>query len=647
MPKSNRWILAVGLLVLAGVIGACQPAAEPETIVQTVVVGGETIVVTATPEPVAEEEKIMVVCQGQEPDNLYVYFTDMLASGNIFEAIYDGGSASGSEGGIDGNTYGYQATFLEKLPSLADGDAVINAVTASEGDTVADHEGEPVTLEAGIRIRPAGCNGDDCEIDYEGGEVQMDQMIVQHTMKPGLTWEDGTPVTSADSVYAYDLLADPDTPETKFGVLRTTAYEAIGDLTTQWTGIPGWLDSTYFLNFTGPLPEHEWGDMSAVELTEAEESTRTPLSMGPFKIDEWVAGSHLTLLKNPHYYLASEGLPKLDKIVFRFDIGEHPNTAIAALAAGECDIVDQTTHAEDQSELLIEMETAGVLRPYFVTGTIWEHVDFGINSVDTYVRPDFFEDLRVRQAIAMCLDRQAMVDAVFFGKSSVLHNYIPEAHPFYNPDVVQYPYDVDAANALLEEVGWVDSDGDGVREATGGIPGVPNGTLMSFKWQSTTADLRVTYMQIAKEQLSDCGIDVITEHLPAGEYFADGPDGPLFGRHFDLGSFAWLTGVEPPCQLYLSSEIPAPENAFGGQNLPGFINAEYDVACLAALSSLPGTPEYDQFHKQAQLIFSQNLPVVPLFPRLKLAVAANNVVGFLVDATNNSEFFNIENFDLE
>ncbi len=647
MHRSNQRMLTLGLLVLGGILVACQPAAEPETIVQTVEVAGETIVVTATPEPVAEEEKTMVVCQGQEPDNLYVYFTDMLASGNIFEAIYDGGSAEGSGGGIDGNTYDYQPTFLEKLPSLADGDAVINAVTVSAGDTIADHEGEPVTLEEGVRIRPAGCNGDDCEIDYEGGDVEMDQMVVQHTMKPGLTWEDGTPVTSADSVYAYDLLADPDTPETKFGVLRTTTYEAIGDLTTQWTGIPGWLDSTYFLNFTGPLPEHEWGDLSAVELTEAEESTRTPLSMGPFKIDEWVAGSHITLLKNPHYYLASEGLPKLDKIIFRFDIGEHPNTAIAAMAAGECDIIDQTSHAEDQSELLIEMETQGVLRPYFVTGTVWEHVDFGINSVDTYVRPDFFEDLRVRKAIAMCLDRQGMVDAVFFGKSKVLHNFIPEEHPVYNPDVVQYPYDVDAANALLEEVGWVDSDGDGVREATGGIPGVPNGTLLSFKWQSTTADLRVTYMQIAKENLSDCGIDLIIEHLPAGEYFADGPDGPLFGRHFDLGSFAWLTGVEPPCDLYLSSEIPTPENAFGGQNDPGFINEEYDVACLAALSSLPGTPEYDQFHKEAQLIFSENLPVVPLFPRLKLAVSVPGVLGFIVDPTNNSEFFNIENFDLE
>ena len=646
MPKSKLWLFGLTLLAFGLVLGACATP-EAETIVQTVEVAGETMVVTATPAPAVEEEKTMVVCQGQEPDTLYVYGGDMLAAANIQEAIYDGtGTNFGSEGGIDTNTFGYDATFLTKVASLADGDAVINSVTASEGDAVADHEGNPVTLEAGVRIRPAGCNTDDCEVDYEGGDVDMDQMVVEFEMKPGLTWEDGVPVTSSDSVYAYNLKADPDTPDTKFGTDRTFSYVANGDLGTTWTGIPGWIDSTYFLNFAGPMPEHEWGGFSALELIEAEESTRSPLSYGPFKIDEWVAGSHLTMSKNENYYLASEGLPKLDKVIFRFDIGEHPNTAIAALAAGECDIVDQTSHPEDQLELLAEMETAGALQPVFVEGTVWEHVDFGIDPIETYDRPDFFEDLRTRQAIAMCLDRQAMADAIFFGKAGVLHSYIPEVHPFYAEDVVQYPFDVDAGIALLEEVGWADSDGDGVREATG-VEGVPDGTLLSFKWQSTTADLRVTYMQIAKELLSACGIDLITEHLPAGEYFADGPDGPLFGRHFDLGSFAWLTGTEPPCDLYLTSEIPSPDTAWGGQNDPGFSNAEYDVACLGALSSLPGTPEYETFHKQAQVLFSENLPVVPLFPRLKIAVAANNVTGFVMDPTNNSEFFNIENFDLE
>ena len=88
--------------------------------------------------------------------------------------------------------------------------------------------------------------------------------------------------------------------------------------------------------------------------------------------------------------------------------------------------------------------------------------------------------------------------------------------------------------ALLEEVGWVDADGDGVREAAG-VEGIADGTLLEFKWQSTTATMRIQYMQIFQQNLADCGIKVNLENMAAGEYFADGPDGPVFGRQLRPG----------------------------------------------------------------------------------------------------------------
>ena len=644
MLKSNRWMLAVGLLVVAGVIGACQPAAEPETIVQTVIVEGETIVVTVTPEPAVEEEKVLVVCQGQEPDTLNIHGGSMLAAAHIWQAIY-GHSAWG---GGDQRSYAYQPIILEKLPSLADGDAILQAATASEGDTVINNDGDPVELAVGETIRPAGCKSGDCAIEYTGGDVEMDQMAVTYQILPGILWSDGEPMTAFDSVYAWGVHEDPDTPATKFLHDRTISYEALDDLTNVWTGIPGYLDSTYFLNFHGPLPEHVYSQYTAAEQLEAEETSRTPMGIGPFIITEWVAGSHITTVKNPNYFRADEGLPKVDKVIFRF-VGEEPNPVIAATVAGECDIMTQDTHADDQTDLIVQLEIEGEVTGHFVTGTVWEHVDFGIFPVESYVRPDFFSDVRFRQAFAQCLDRQSVIDAVLFGKSVILNSYIPEQHPLYNPDVKVWPYDVDAATALLEEVGWVDADGDGFREAAG-VAGVPDGTALAFKWQSTTAELRVNYMQIFKEQVALCGIDLTIENLPAGEYFADGPEGPLFGRHFDVGSFAWLTGVEPPCDLYITSETPGPvEEGFSGWgalNDTGFSDAEYDIACLAAIQSLPGTPEYFENHLKAQLIWAEKLPVVPLFPRIKLAVTRPEVVGFIMDPTENSEMWNIEEFDL-
>jgi peptide/nickel transport system substrate-binding protein len=369
-----------------------------------------------------------------------------------------------------------------------------------------------------------------------------------------------------------------------------------------------------------------------------------PMGWGAFVIKEWVPGDHITVEKNPNYFRASEGLPYVDTVIYRFVADS--NAAVAQMISGECDIVTQDASLEDQTELLLKLEEEGVIEPIFVTGTVWEHVDFGINPVPEYDRPDFFEDVRMRQAIVYCLDRQAVVDTVLYGRSIVISTYIPPEHPLYAEGLTEYPYDPEKGKALLEEMGWMDSDGDGVREAKG-VEGIADGTLLEFKWGSTTAAMRVQYMQIFQQHLADCGIKVNLENLASGEWFADGPEGPLFGRRFDMGSFAWLTGVEPSCNLYLGSETPSEENGWAGQNNPGLMNDAFDAACKRALGALPGTTDYIEGHKDAQRIFSEQLPVVPLFLRLKLAATRPEVKGFIMDPTHNSEMWNVEAFDLE
>jgi peptide/nickel transport system substrate-binding protein len=660
-------ILVVLVMIAPIILAACGPTPAPETIVNTVV---ETVevertvivegtpqtvtevqtvevekVVTPTPEPAPPEgPKTLVVCEGQEPDTMYVWGGSMLAASQIQEAIYDGP--------YDNNTFAYQPVIYDPLPTIDGGGAVINTVTVGEGDVVVNSVGDPVELTAEFTgtVRPAGCYTDECAVAYEGGELEMEQMVVTFNLVDGLAWADGEPVKASDSVYSFNLAKDPDTPTpSRYTIDRTASYEAVDDQTLVWSGLPGYRDSVYFTNIWVPLPEHLWGSMSAADIVAAEETSRTPMGYGAFTSQEWVAGDHFTVVKNPNYFRADEGLPYVDEIVYRF-MSEDPNACIAALLAGECDIIDQTCHMDDQSELLIELEGAGQLVPTFVTGTVWEHVDFGINPVDEYAatRPDFFEDVRMRQAIAMCMDRQSIVDELLYGRSVVINSYIPEKHPLYNPDVKVWPYDPEAAKALMEEMGWVDTDGDGIRECSGcDVEGATDGTKLAFKWGSTNADLRVNYMQIMQVNLLDCGIDLTLENITSGEWFADGPEGPLFGRHFDLGSFAWLTGVEPPCDLYLCTQWPSEESGWAGQNDPGYCNPEYDKICNAALQALPGTAEYEQNHKDVQLIFGEDLPVVPMFLRLKLAAYAPGVKNFIMDETNNSEFWNVEMFDIE
>ena len=196
---SRKSILLALIVVLAALaMAAC---GEAETIIETVVVTeeviveGETViqevVVTATPVPEVVEPRTLVICLGQEPDKLYPYGTDMLAASQIQEAIWDGP--------IDTRTYAYQPILFEKLPSLADGDAVIQAVDVVAGDLIVDDDGNPGALAADMVVRPAGCRSSDCAITYDGTTaLQMDQMVVTFTLLPGLVYSDGTPITSAD-----------------------------------------------------------------------------------------------------------------------------------------------------------------------------------------------------------------------------------------------------------------------------------------------------------------------------------------------------------------------------------------------------------------------------------------------------------------
>jgi peptide/nickel transport system substrate-binding protein len=279
-----------------------------------------------------------------------------------------------------------------------------------------------------------------------------------------------------------------------------------------------------------------------------------------------------------------------------------------------------------------------------------QHISYddGYQSGD---RPDFFSDVRTRRAVVMCMDRQAVVDTVMFGQSLVLDTYLPPQHPLFNANVTHYDFDVAAGSALLEEAGWLDEDGDPVTPRTyaGDNPNIPAGTPLSVNFWTTNATQRQQATQLMAQTMTECGIEGKLEYWAAGEYFADGPDGPVFGRRFDIAQFAWLTGVAPPCDLYITDQIPGePEQGYagwGGQNDSGFSNPDYDAACKAALASLPGQPSYDENHLLAQEIFAEQLPVAPLYLRLKLAATRVDMCNFIMDPTNNSEMWNIEAFD--
>ena len=578
---------------------------------------------------IVHERDHLVVSLPYEPASLYLYDGDGLESDHVLAALYDGPFGTRS--------YGYQPVILNKLPSVEDGDALINRVTVEAGDPVVNADYKVVTLTVGTVVRPAGCRSSDCAVVFDGAPLQMDQLVVTFELLPDIMWSDGITLTADDSLYSYEIhqaepwLSTPRLPPTSYHLAHTASYEALDSLRTRWTGLPGFIDSRYNLIFWHPLPRHAWGHLTPEQLHTAPESTRTPLSWGPYAVSNWEPGVAITLTTNPYYYRAAEGLPTIDTLVFHFTDND-PNLALAQVLAGEADAT--TTGYAGLPDTLLNFASYGVVNAHVRPGIVWEHADFGVDVVDSYVRPDFFEDREMRQAIAYCLDRDAIANAATAGYVSKLNTYISPEHPLYPGDenLTIYPHNVASGTLLLESLGWTDTNSDGIRECNGcTTPGAVEDDLLSFKWQSTTADMRIQYMQTARENLAECGIDLTLQNILFTEYFANGPDGPLFGRHYDIGSFAWLTGVEPPCSLYLSDQIPSEDNNWSGQNNTGWSNVAFDAACTTAQQSLPGSAAYVDNHYEAMRILSEEVPMIPLFSRLTVAAAHPRLIGLRLD----------------
>jgi len=634
-------IVLFAVAALAGCAREREPAEAPPPVEVTRVV--TTVVEVTAPPPAAApaRPKELVICMAQEPASIYIYGEAMLTARAIRHALYTNY--------ITNLAYDYQADGLARIPSLDGDDAVIETVQVSAGDIVrrADDTVGPLAV-GDVVVDASGA-----PVTFAGAPISVGQMVVDFTMKPTI-WSDGTPVSAADSVYSFNVASQPETTAPKYTIERTAVYEATGDLSVRWTGLPGFTDSTYFLNFWQPLPEHLWGQFSAAELMQADESNRLPVGDGPFRILQWTPGESIRLTRNEHYYRADEGLPYLDRVTIRFI--PDTNQLLAQLLNGQCDIGTQDGLSADAVPLLLEAEASGLLIPYFQTGTTYQQIAFNVNPYGdaAETRYDWFEDARVRQAMMLCTDRQRMIDDILYGRSEVIHTYVPAVHPLYpGEDITQWAYDPAAGNALLDEAGYSQRGADGIRLD-------PDGARFAPALGTTAGNaLRLQVSQIFRENMAACGIDVQLTYLPPSVFFAAGPEGALFGRRTDLGLFAWLTGLRPPCDLYMGSRVPgpvgevfaatgAPYTGWGGDNLnqTGWANAAYDAACQTALGTLPGTPEYAAAHMDAQRLFAQELPVLPLFLGLKVSATQPDVLNFSLDPTQNSELYNLYEIDL-
>ena len=646
MKKTLRLLLLCGSLLI--LLVSCNPSSdevasqEEETPTVEAAETEPTAAPTATVTPVPE--RVLVTCLGYEPETLFLYGGASSAMWTVLEAIYDGP--------FDHMESQLHSVILEEVPSVENGAITFAPVDVAQGQLIVDAEGELKALTPGTVIFPAGCTNAGCAVEWQpDAGLQMDKMSVAYELLAGLTWSDGEPLTAADSVFSFEMGQMEGMLVSSLVYDRTDEYTAVSETGISWTGIPGYFPRDVSTLFAIPQPAHILAGLDAPQLLSAE----LPLGWGPYVLEEWVHGDHITLVKNDNYFRAAEGLPAFDRLVFRFP-GENPADFLQAVLIGECDVVDRTANLSEIVQSVRIAEIDGQVNLHLDQGPDWTQLVFGINPAsydDGYnfyqdERVNYFSDARVRKAISACLNREEIVSRFYYDMVTIPESYLLPEHPLFLAGQEAIQYDPEQAKQWLTEAGWVDFGGE--TRVSSGVSGVSDNTPLQINLSMALLSDRERSEEIIgafTENLRECGIGVTPILEDPIDLYAPGPDGRVFGRNFDIAQITWVAGTEPPCSIYLSDQIPSADNYWIGANVGGYNNEAFDAACQLARSARPDALDiYEAGHLEAQQIFLEDMPAIPLFFNLHAGATRVDFCNFSVDRTARSDAWNIELWDI-
>ncbi|GAB4435265.1 MAG: peptide ABC transporter substrate-binding protein [Chloroflexi bacterium OHK40] len=486
--------------------------------------------------------------------------------------------------------YTYTATgVLERVPTVENGDVVISTV-----EVFLDAAGAITTTTTSVI-------------------TQVQQISVTYRWNPELVWSDGTPVTASDSLFAFELARRTNLgQEAAARLALLQSYERLDDHTTRAVLKPDYTDPAYLTMYWTPLPRHLLEARDPAELRTGDYAL-LPVGYGPYMVAQRDQGS-LRLQRNPHYRGAAANFEHVS-FIFRDSV----DLLRSSVAGGSLDVAVLDQPSPEALAAIRADSDAGAMQVSAVASPIWEHLDFNLDV-------QALQDIRVRRAIAHAIDREAMVRELLGGYGRVLDSWIvPEQWAAAPQDqLTRYPYNPDEARRLLDEAGVLDSDGDGLREF-GGQPFA----LSLVTTQSSP--LRLAAAQRIAADLQAVGIGLSVQEVPTAALYS--PEGPLFRRSFQLALFAWIAGPDPRgWERWSCAGVPSEQNGWTGNNFPGWCFFEADRAIRLATTALNQEERVSSYLRQQQL-FTQELPVLPLFQRIDVTVANPALSGVRADPT--------------
>jgi peptide/nickel transport system substrate-binding protein len=421
------------------------------------------------------------------------------------------------------------------------------------------------------------------------------------TIQPGATWGDGTPITTRDVLFTWEVGKHPQSGITNSQMFAKdiAGITAVDDktFTIHWDKFRCSYDS---INDFLLLPEHLErpvfdADPSQYRTRTLYDTDRTNpgLYFGPYRITRVESGAYVVLEQNPTWWGEK---PNFKRIVVRTI--ENTSAMEANLLSGEVDFVAGEVGLSIEQALAFEKRNGKRFNVVYKPGLFFEHIDLKLDN-------PILADVRVRRALLMAIDRDAISRQLFEGKQPVAHGQVNPLDRYYSDDFPKYPFYPAAAVKLLEEAGWT--------ELRGGIRHDASGRRLSLEFQSTAGNrTRELVQQVLQAQWQKAGIEVKINNQPARVLFGS----TMRERQFPaMAMFAWLSAPENiPRTILHSTMIPTPENGFSGQNYVGFSNPEADKL----IDDLEVTCKEDEARPlwtRLQQIYAEQLPSLPLYFR--------------------------------
>ncbi len=416
----------------------------------------------------------------------------------------------------------------------------------------------------------------------ERWEISSDGLVYTFYLVKNATWQDGTPLTAKDVAFTFNYILEHKFPRMGKIIDYVEKAEAVDDYTVKIYLKKPYAPFITEIATTKIVPEHIWKDIE----DPINFRNENPVGSGPFKQVEWVADQYHLLKAYDNYW---KGRPKIDGILFK--IIKLNDVAFMALKKGEVDAMTWTVPYSS----IEEAEKDPNIRIALVMDPNVRYLAFNLKIYPLNIK-------EFRHAVAYAINRQAIVDTVLLGYGVPGHPGVipPVLQYWYNPNVPQYPYNPEKAKQILDSLGFIDRDGDGIRET-------PNGTKLEFDiiaMSTWTEMLRATEM--IRDWLQQVGIKLNIVTMDFNTMVAK-----INNREFELHTLGFRGGSADP-DFWLSDLFHSRADKPGGFNFAGYHNPEFDQLCDQQVQT-PDPEKRRQIIFELQEILAEDLPWIPLF----------------------------------